>query len=212
MVMRADWAESRLADLCTRVTVGHVGRMRDEYREDGVPFLRSQNVQPFRADTRDVKFVDETFHRKLKTSALTAGDVVVVRTGYPGTAALVPDALPVANCADLVIITPGSDLDGRFLGNPRSAVHPVNCAIPLEDPQVASNGGERGADRAGQRLNRRKSIRVEMTANSVEPVRSKPASLSHRTRPVSACADYAPSLPPVRSVSIRIVIENDRLS
>jgi type I restriction enzyme S subunit len=112
--MRPDWTETRLAALCTRVTVGHVGPMRNEYCEDGIPFLRSQNVQPFRVDTRDVKFVDEIFHRKLKKSALTAGDVVVVRTGYPGTAALVPDSLPVANCADLVVITPG----------------PVPCSIP----------------------------------------------------------------------------------
>jgi type I restriction enzyme S subunit len=89
--------------------------MRDEYREHGIPFLRSQNVQPFRLDTRDVKYVDERFHGKLKKSALRAGDIVVVRTGYPGTAALVPDSLPNANCADLVVITTGPELDARFL-------------------------------------------------------------------------------------------------
>ena len=107
--------QSRLADLCTRVTVGHVGSMRDEYRENGIPFLRPQNVQPFRIDTADIKYIDEDFHRKLKKSALTTGDVVVVRTGYPGTAALIPDALPTANCADLVVITPGPELNARFL-------------------------------------------------------------------------------------------------
>src|SRR3546814_13465836 len=44
----SEWREVMLGDLCTRVTVGHVGKMADEYVPDGVPFLRSQNAKPFR--------------------------------------------------------------------------------------------------------------------------------------------------------------------
>lgn len=40
---------------------------------------------------------------------------MVVRTGKPGTAAVIPKELPVANCADLVIVRPGPELDARFL-------------------------------------------------------------------------------------------------
>ena len=43
----SEWREVTLGDLCDRVTVGHVGKMVDEYVSDGVPFLRSQNVKPF---------------------------------------------------------------------------------------------------------------------------------------------------------------------
>jgi type I restriction enzyme, S subunit len=101
----------RLADL----TVGHVGPMADQYVENGIPFLRSQNVKPFRLDLSDVKYIPTEFHRRLSKSALGPGDVVVVRTGAPGTAAMIPDDLGVANCADLVVIRPGPSLDSRYL-------------------------------------------------------------------------------------------------
>jgi type I restriction enzyme S subunit len=106
----------KLEALCTRITVGHVGSMANEYVAEGVPFLRSQNVHPFRLHLDDVKFITPGFHAKLKKCALRPGDVVVVRTGYPGTAAVVPESLPVSNCADLVVISPRADaLDPHYL-------------------------------------------------------------------------------------------------
>jgi type I restriction enzyme S subunit len=110
-----DWTEVTLGDVCECVTVGHVGKMRDEYVDDGVPFLRSQNVRPFAIDTTGVLRIGPEFHRKLSKSALKAGDVVVVRTGYPGTAAVIPDLLDGSNCADLVVITPSEKLNGHLL-------------------------------------------------------------------------------------------------
>ena len=110
-----DWHTVKLEDLCERITVGHVGPMADKYVEAGIPFLRSQNIQPFRLNMTDVKYIDDDFHRQLKKSAIEPGDVVVVRTGYPGTACVVPFKLSVANCADLVIIKPSKDLNGWFL-------------------------------------------------------------------------------------------------
>lgn len=108
--------KTKLKDVCERVTVGHVGPMKDEYVPDGVPFLRSQNIQPFRLNREDIKFITPEFNTKLKKSALRPGDVAVVRTGYPGTACVIPESLPESNCADLVIITPDSEaLDSRYL-------------------------------------------------------------------------------------------------
>lgn len=103
-----------LGDLA-QVTVGHVGPMASEYVPRGIPFLRSQNVKPFHIDLDDVCFISESFHERLKKSALEPGDVVVVRTGAPGTAAIIPESLPIANCSDLVIIHPGEELDSRYL-------------------------------------------------------------------------------------------------
>ncbi len=111
----SEWRDVVLGDLCERVTVGHVGRMSDRYVDDGVPFLRSQNIKPFVIDRNGMLRVDEDFHRKLAKSRLAAGDVVVVRTGYPGTAAVVPSDLDGSNCADLVVITPGEDLNPHLL-------------------------------------------------------------------------------------------------
>jgi len=105
----------RLKDVCDRVTVGHVGPMTDEYVADGVPFLRSQNIAPFHLNLDDVKFVSRAFHQKLRKSALHPGDVVVVRTGYPGTACVIPSSLPESNCADVVIMTPSAALNPYYL-------------------------------------------------------------------------------------------------
>jgi type I restriction enzyme S subunit len=102
--------KAKLKDLCDRITVGHVGPMADKYTADGVPFLRSQNIAPFRLCMDDIKFVPRSFHEKLSKSALHPGDVVVVRTGYPGTACVIPTSLPESNCADLVVIKPSKVL------------------------------------------------------------------------------------------------------
>ncbi|UIP88247.1 restriction endonuclease subunit S [Pseudomonas phenolilytica] len=110
-----DWREVRLEDVCERITVGHVGSMANEYVSEGIPFLRSQNITPFKVDLRDVKYITSEFNEKLKKSALRPGDVAVVRTGYPGTAAVIPRALMVSNCSDLVIIRPGEEIDSWFL-------------------------------------------------------------------------------------------------
>lgn len=114
-ILPSGWREVRLEDVCERVTVGHVGPMANEYVEAGVPFLRSQNVQPFHIDASDIRYITDAFDAKLRKSALRPGDVVVVRTGYPGTAAVIPDHMASANCADLVVITPSSELDPWFL-------------------------------------------------------------------------------------------------
>jgi type I restriction enzyme S subunit len=107
-------SERVLGDLAD-LTVGHVGPMATEYVENGIPFLRSLNVRPFKIDLDGVKYISNDFHERLRKSALKPGDVVVVRTGLPGTAAVVPESLPVANCSDVVIVRPGPDLDSRYL-------------------------------------------------------------------------------------------------
>lgn len=41
------WVEPQLTSLCREVTVGHVGSMKAEYKDFGIPFLRSQNIRAF---------------------------------------------------------------------------------------------------------------------------------------------------------------------
>lgn len=104
----------RLSEVA-EVTVGYVGSMASEYVETGVPFLRSLNVEPYRLTTNDLKFVTPEFHRRIKKSALRPGDVVIVRTGKPGTCAVVPEWLEEANCSDLVVVRCGPAIDPRYL-------------------------------------------------------------------------------------------------
>ncbi|MGJ4909040.1 restriction endonuclease subunit S [Bradyrhizobium sp. HKCCYLS2033] len=89
--------------------------MASEYISAGVPFLRSQNVEPLRINGDDLKFISREFHGRLRKSSLQPGDVVIVRTGKPGACAVIPESLPEANCSDLVIVRCGKDLDPKFL-------------------------------------------------------------------------------------------------
>ncbi len=109
------WATIKLKEVCSQITVGFVGSMADEYCDEGVPFLRSLNIQPFRINMNDLKFIPQAFHERIKKSTLRPGDVGIVRTGYPGTACVIPPELPEANCSDLVIVRPGPQLNAYYL-------------------------------------------------------------------------------------------------
>jgi type I restriction enzyme S subunit len=129
--MVTEWRTVMLESLAREITVGHVGAMATEYVEQGIPFLRSQNVEPLRINDADLKFITSAFHSRLKKSALSPGDVVIVRTGKPGACAVIPKFLPVANCSDLVIVRCGKDLDPHFLAYyvNSAAVHHVNAHL-----------------------------------------------------------------------------------
>lgn len=105
----------RLGDLVEELTVGHVGSMASEYVASGVPFLRSLNVIPYRISMEDIRYIEPAFHKKLRKSSLRPGDVVIVRTGKPGTCAVIPEWLSEANCSDLVIARTTSRLYPKYL-------------------------------------------------------------------------------------------------
>src|ERR1039458_733303 len=114
--MAADtWASLTLGELASEITVGFVGPMVSEYCRTGIPFLRSHNIEPFRINGNDLRFIGPEFHARIKKSQIRPGDVVIVRTGTPGISAVVPEWLDDANCADLVIVRTGNELDAHFL-------------------------------------------------------------------------------------------------
>lgn len=125
------WREVFLEDVAAELTVGFVGSMTSEYVDSGIPFLRSKNVEPYGIKWDDMRFISREFHERLKKSALAPGDVVIVRTGKPGAAALIPKSLSEANCSDVVIVRPGSQLDARFLVYYLNslAVHHINAHL-----------------------------------------------------------------------------------
>ena len=112
--MAGEWRDVALEDVADELTVGYVGPMASEYVDDGIPFLRSLNVEPLRINTNDLKFITREFHQRIRKSRLTPGDVVIVRTGKPGACAVVPGWLSDANCSDLVIVRCGKQLNNRF--------------------------------------------------------------------------------------------------
>src|SRR5262249_45858689 len=81
----------------------------------GVPALRGLNVRPGRIDISDVVQISHKGHQENLKSRLSSGDVVVVRTGEAGAAAIVPEELDGSNCIDLLIIRPGTLTSPSFL-------------------------------------------------------------------------------------------------
>ncbi|MGQ0511714.1 MAG: restriction endonuclease subunit S [Betaproteobacteria bacterium] len=113
--MAGEWRDVVLEDVADELTVGYVGPMASEYVDDGIPFLRSLNVEPLRINKNDLKFITPRFHQRIQKSRLAPGDVVIVRTGKPGACSVVPEWLTNANCSDLVIVRCGKELNNHFL-------------------------------------------------------------------------------------------------
>lgn len=98
------------------VTVGIVITPSAWYTDEGgVMALRGLNVRPEAIDTTDTVYLTAEGHAVHSKSQLSAGDVVVVRTGQAGAAAVVTNDLDGVNAIDLLIVRPGPHLRGDFL-------------------------------------------------------------------------------------------------
>lgn len=110
----SEWTQTIFGEICREITVGYVGKMTDQYRDSGVPFLRSQNVRPLRFSPDNILHISEDFHATIFKSRLEPGDLAIVRSGAPGVTCVIPDSLPIANCSDLVIARPSKKLNSWF--------------------------------------------------------------------------------------------------
>ncbi|MDB4516716.1 hypothetical protein N9089_03875, partial [Crocinitomicaceae bacterium] len=108
------WCWASFQQCAWEITVGHVGPMKDQYIEDGIPFLRSQNVRPLRFDREGLRYIPAEFDEKLSKSKLLGGELLVVRSGNIGEACVYPHDEPQANCADLVITRASDGLNSHF--------------------------------------------------------------------------------------------------
>ena len=98
-----EWEIVPAGSLCQEIVVGIVVRPTQYYVPSGVPMLRSQNIRPQGIVMRDLVYMSPYNNDKLAKSKLQEGDVVSVRTGYPGTTAVVSKSVAGSNCIDLVI-------------------------------------------------------------------------------------------------------------
>ena len=111
------WSISACEGLAQEITVGVVVKPASYYVTTGIPAFRSLNIREDRIDASNlVYFSAQDNATVLSKSKLRTGDVLVVRTGYPGTSCVVPQEFDGANCIDLVVVRPRGDrLIGRFL-------------------------------------------------------------------------------------------------
>lgn len=108
-----DW-ECDLLENHSDVHVGHVGPTSEYYCDDGVVFLRTQNVRENMPDLADVLHITRQFHLEHKKSQLLPKDILVSRVGNSGVACVIPDDFPEANCANVLILRKKESLDTKF--------------------------------------------------------------------------------------------------
>lgn len=102
----ADWRLCLLGDVTEKVMVGIASAATHAYRSSGISLLRNLNIRPGYIDEQDVLQIDPAFEAIHKNKRLKAGDVLVVRTGYPGVSAVVPERFDGAQCFTSLIVRP----------------------------------------------------------------------------------------------------------
>jgi type I restriction enzyme, S subunit len=111
----ACWEVHRADDISDAIMVGVVIKPTQYYVDQGVPALRSANVRENGLTMDNLKYFSEESNDRLHKSKLSKGDLLTVRTGYPGTTAVVTKEFEGCNCIDVVITRPSAEMDSDFL-------------------------------------------------------------------------------------------------
>ena len=83
-------AKIDFSKICEFVTVGIANSATHAYSDSGVVMLRNQNIKENFLDDADIAYIKPDFAAKYHTKTLRENDLLIVRTGYPGVACLVP--------------------------------------------------------------------------------------------------------------------------
>ena len=114
---------SDVAEVC----VGVVIKPTQYYAESGIPAFRSLNIGSMRVKDSDWVYFTEEGHRKNQKSVIRKNDVLVVRSGAPGTACVVTDEYDGYNAVDIIIAHPKPNkVDSVFLAAFTNMPHGMN--------------------------------------------------------------------------------------
>lgn len=102
------WSLVDANEICESISVGVVIKPTQYYvdENEGVKAFRSANVREGFINDSDWVYFSQEGHLANKKSQLKSGDVLIVRTGYPGTACVVTPEFEGANAIDIVIARP----------------------------------------------------------------------------------------------------------
>ena len=79
-----------LEEISDFVTVGIANSATHAYADSGIVMLRNQNIKENYLDENDLIYITPDFAQKYGSKQLAENDILVIRTGYPGVACLVP--------------------------------------------------------------------------------------------------------------------------
>ena len=111
----AHWEVKKLKWLAPSITVGIVVTPAKYYVTAGIPCLRSLNIRPEKILAENLVYISERSNEFLSKSKISRGDLVCVRTGQPGTTAVVDERFDRANCIDLIIIRQSPLISSEYL-------------------------------------------------------------------------------------------------
>lgn len=102
------WKQKPVEEICERVSVGIVIKPSQYYVDEGqgVRAFRSTNVAENRIVDENWVYLSPEGHAANAKSCLRTGDVLVVRSGTPGTACVVTPEFQGSNCIDVVFARP----------------------------------------------------------------------------------------------------------
>lgn len=113
--MPEHWDVSKMRYITDELTVGIVVTPAKYYVDEGVPCFRSLNVRENSLNESDFVYISARNNEDLSKSKVFAEDIIVVRTGQPGTAAVVERRYHGANCIDLIILRKSKKFSSRYL-------------------------------------------------------------------------------------------------
>ena len=98
---------TKLSELVNRVKVGFVGSINEYYceRENGVPLIRTTDIDELGLNYSSLKYVTKEFHIKNKKSQIKKGDLIIARHGENGKANVFKEEFD-AQVLNAVIIEP----------------------------------------------------------------------------------------------------------
>jgi len=110
-----EWDVQPYAELISGSSVGIVVKPTQYYDKRGdVPILRSKDISRDGIVSGDFEYMTQESHEENSNSQLYTGDIITVRSGEPGLSCVVPSEFEGSNCADLLISTPGKNLDSHY--------------------------------------------------------------------------------------------------
>lgn len=105
------WSRSSINDVCKDVKVGIVIKPTRYYTgSHGIPAFRSANVREFYVQDSDWVYISEQGQKDNQRTVVHTNDVLIVRSGNPGTACVVPEKFDGCNAIDIIIAVPNQDM------------------------------------------------------------------------------------------------------
>ena len=112
-----------VADVC----VGVVIKPTQYYTDKGIPAFRSLNIGEMHVKDSDWVYFTEEGHQKNQKSVVHKNDVLVVRSGAPGTAYVATEKYDGYNAVDIIIAHPdNSKVNSIFLAAFTNMPHGMN--------------------------------------------------------------------------------------